>query len=91
MQVMRTLKLQLMFFAVGVLGVAGFAAFRAAVQLKTRRETSEVIRLLSDREVVGFQILWSVVGLASVAFAVFLLVRVWRIVFAERNERSRHA
>lgn len=85
---MSTLKLPFMLLGVAVLGLAAFGAFRAAVQLSTRRETSEVIRMLSDREVAGFQIAWSVTGLVSIAFAVFLLVRAWRIMFTRRHENA---
>jgi len=85
---MSTLKLPFILLGVAVLGLAAFGAFRAVVQLSTRRETSEVIRMLSDREVTGFQIAWSVIGLVSIAVAVFLLVRAWRTVFTQRHDTA---
>jgi hypothetical protein len=75
-----------MLCGVVVLGLAAVGAFRAATQVNTRRETSEVIRLLSDREITGFQILWSVIGVVSAGFAVFLLVRACRLVVARGHQ-----
>ncbi len=73
-------KIILFGIAAGLLGVLAGLAFVAPWQMESRREVSEVTRLLSESEFIGLQIAWIVLGLLASTSALFLGWKAWRLI-----------
>jgi hypothetical protein len=80
-------KIVLMWMAVAVLAIVAVFAFSAPVQMSARRETSEVTRLLSEREFARFQIAWVVLGVLATGSALILGRRTWRLAGGRAAQR----
>ena len=72
-------KIILMWVAAAALTIVAVFAFSAPGQMSARRETSEVTRLMSEREFTGFQIAWVVLGVLATGSALILSWRAWRL------------